>query len=220
MQCVDLSDLLSAYADGQTLPEQTVALEAHLAGCAYCRRVLAGFQQTNALLSLAAGGDAWTPPDLRLRIRLACQRADRARHRPAWLVALTASVAAIAVTGAVVLSQALAPASVATPAVQQPASQTSVRQGNPSQQVTHPSSTTACPHQSILGIAQCLGVSRAIVPVILLDERDGHTVAMRQDQTSIMTQQSLSATATSGAALKGGGAHRLDNGAHRGMQAI
>jgi hypothetical protein len=219
MQCVDLGDLLSAYADGQTLPAQTAAVEAHLAGCAYCRRVLARFQQTGSLLALTRG-EVWTPPDLRLRVRLACQQGEQTRHGPAWHLAMAAGVAALGLSGALFFGQALAPSLVATPTVPHMMPMTGLQTSAQPRGLTHPASVADCPRQSILGIAQCLGVSRAIVPVILLEERDEHVVAMRLNQTNVTTQESVSATTSGTADLKGGGARGLNNGNHRGMQAI
>jgi hypothetical protein len=218
MQCVDLSDLLSAYADGQTLPAQSEAVEAHLAGCAYCRRVLARFKQTNTLLSLTRG-ETWTPPDLRLRVRLAYQRAEQPKRRSVWLAAITAGVAAAGLTGAVIFSQAQTLVTGATPTTQQPAVQGGA-QAMVRPRAVHPASVADCPRQSILGIARCLGVSRATVPTILLEERDAHLLALRLSNTSVAASRSRPATATGTADLKGGGARGLNNGNHRGMQAI
>jgi hypothetical protein len=58
MNCQDLKELLSAYADGELVGTQRDFVEEHLAGCADCRATLADYTKTREqLLSLRA-----TPP--------------------------------------------------------------------------------------------------------------------------------------------------------------
>jgi hypothetical protein len=50
MSCAESRDLLSAHVDGALAPDERAALEAHLAGCAECRRELAALERTVALV--------------------------------------------------------------------------------------------------------------------------------------------------------------------------
>jgi hypothetical protein len=55
MNCKDLEELLSAYADGELVGTQRDFIEEHLAGCADCRALLADYTKTREqLLSLRA----------------------------------------------------------------------------------------------------------------------------------------------------------------------
>ena len=50
MTCIETRDLFSALADDALTPGERAALDAHLAGCAECRRELAAFGRTVALV--------------------------------------------------------------------------------------------------------------------------------------------------------------------------
>ena len=50
MTCTETRDLFSALADDALTPAERAALDAHLAGCAECRRELAAFGRTVALV--------------------------------------------------------------------------------------------------------------------------------------------------------------------------
>src|SRR4051812_11071694 len=64
-----LIELLGAYADRELPPETTSQIDAHLIGCARCRRELAVHQAMSRRLSLAPPAAA--PPALRERIKAA-----------------------------------------------------------------------------------------------------------------------------------------------------
>jgi hypothetical protein len=49
MTCTESRDLFSARVDGALAPAESATLDAHLAGCAECRRELAGFERAVAL---------------------------------------------------------------------------------------------------------------------------------------------------------------------------
>lgn len=51
MQCRDLKELLSAYADGELSRTQKEFVEEHLAGCADCRATLEGYRAVNQKLT-------------------------------------------------------------------------------------------------------------------------------------------------------------------------
>lgn len=51
----DPHDLLAAYALDAVDPEEAAALEAHLEGCARCRRQLAGYREVTSLLAYGGG---------------------------------------------------------------------------------------------------------------------------------------------------------------------
>jgi predicted anti-sigma-YlaC factor YlaD len=96
MRCADLAELISAYADGQTVPAQTEFVEAHLLSCPRCQAVLRRHQQTRRLLHFSMH-DAWTPPDMRLRVAHAYNR-RRANRRPVLLGGAMAGAAAVLLT--------------------------------------------------------------------------------------------------------------------------
>jgi hypothetical protein len=114
MQCTELDELVSAYADGQTVPAQSESLEQHVASCSRCRGVLRR-QRTTRLLLQGALNDRWVPPDLTLRIAYQLRRRDE-RGRPARIAAAcTVGIAALAVAFGIVVSHG--PVQVAAPAV-------------------------------------------------------------------------------------------------------
>src|SRR6266480_2453646 len=51
MQCDEIWDLLSPYADGEASPNEAVAVDAHVAECAACAADLRFLQSTSAALS-------------------------------------------------------------------------------------------------------------------------------------------------------------------------
>jgi predicted anti-sigma-YlaC factor YlaD len=72
VQCATLGWLLSTTTDDQADPALQAPIATHLAQCERCRNELERERQILDLLKNI--DDAWTPPDLRLRIRLACRR--------------------------------------------------------------------------------------------------------------------------------------------------
>jgi len=52
MNCKDLEELLSAYADGELSKTQREFIEEHLTGCADCRETLAEFEAAGRQISL------------------------------------------------------------------------------------------------------------------------------------------------------------------------
>jgi hypothetical protein len=114
MNCKDLKELLSAYADGELVGAQRDFIEEHLAGCADCRAALADYTKTREqLLSLRA-----TPaiPDIKVatmsKIKMAKAPAKLRRWlRPALvgipIIAILATVLPLYLSGS-----SLSPASV------------------------------------------------------------------------------------------------------------
>lgn len=81
MGCTQFDELLSAYADGETVPAQSEFLELHLATCGRCQQVLKRYQDTRRLLQSALD-DRWIPPDLSRRVA----HAYRGSRGIPWLV--------------------------------------------------------------------------------------------------------------------------------------
>src|SRR5262245_27632597 len=54
--CRRLQPLLASYADGQASPEEAAAVDAHVAACEDCRRVLNGQRAVRGLLRARAAG--------------------------------------------------------------------------------------------------------------------------------------------------------------------
>ncbi len=92
--CSELAELLSAYADGQTVPAQTEFIGAHLEQCGRCRAVVERHLET-ARLVLLAGDDDWAPPDLRLRVARAYSGRAPGASRHSFLASVAISVAAL-----------------------------------------------------------------------------------------------------------------------------
>src|SRR5262249_46134373 len=94
MPCAELDELISAYADEETAPAQTEFLRLHLESCARCTAVLRRYRETRRLLAFSSD-DAWTPPDLRLRVTHAYLRQSRSLRRPGIMGPLAACMAAL-----------------------------------------------------------------------------------------------------------------------------
>ena len=135
------------YLDRRSVPEARARLEAHLVGCAECRRQLEEFRALGNVL------DEWTPApvsagfETRLRARLAEEQpAPRGWFvlRPAFAIGL-AAVAALAV--AVMLSQSPEPDVVQvnppTPALTVPAPDSAAPQVPPSDTTASTAETEA-----------------------------------------------------------------------------
>jgi anti-sigma factor RsiW len=108
MRCADLEELISAYADGQTVPAQAEFVEAHVATCGRCQLVLRRHQETRRLLS-QLGGDDWVPPDLRFRVVQAYRRRQPALKRPWLLAGSTGTVAALLLVLGLIRGMAVGP---------------------------------------------------------------------------------------------------------------
>jgi hypothetical protein len=99
MTCHDARDLLPDLAFGGTDPDRGKALEAHLAGCAACRRELHELRHVRGLLA------AVPPPDVRVDVaalyRAAAAREARRARRWRRLALAAGAAAAAAVVLAV-----------------------------------------------------------------------------------------------------------------------
>jgi anti-sigma factor RsiW len=100
MSCREATTWFSARIDGRLGPDEARALEAHLAGCARCRRELATWEATAR--ALRAAGPTPVPPFLAERAFRAATQAERAAPAawflpPARKVAIAGAVAAAAV---------------------------------------------------------------------------------------------------------------------------
>jgi len=105
MNCRDLEELLSAYADGELSRTQREFIEGHLADCADCRATLADFvaagRRLSSLREVPAG------PDLKeatmLKIRATSASSGKSFRR--WLRPVTATVAIVAVIAVLLVTQ-------------------------------------------------------------------------------------------------------------------
>ena len=94
---------VSAYADGELNAADTVAVEAHLNGCAACRARLGDIRAMKAALRGEAFATA-LPPELEFRVRRAVR--DAKPKRPAWQWAAPAGgLIAAAVAGLFLMTQ-------------------------------------------------------------------------------------------------------------------
>ena len=95
MNCRDLEELLSAYADGELRGTQRDFIEEHLAGCAGCQASLAGHKQTGRrLVSLRNISRKADIKDTTMS-RVKSESASRRRRR--WLRPVIAGAAAVVV---------------------------------------------------------------------------------------------------------------------------
>lgn len=121
-----LIELLGAYADGELPPETTSQIDAHLVGCARCRRDLAVHQAVRRRLGVEPPVAA--PPALRERIAAAVAATPVAVPPPASRVALTtyrrlaAMLVALVTIGAAVWIGTSQESGVDRPALEQLAS--------------------------------------------------------------------------------------------------
>jgi anti-sigma factor RsiW len=106
MPCAELDELISAYADGETVPAQTEVLQMHLETCARCTAVLRRHRETRRLLAFASD-DAWTPPDLRLRVTQAYRLQSQSARRSRVVRPVAACVAVLVLLVGVLLGQAV-----------------------------------------------------------------------------------------------------------------
>jgi anti-sigma factor RsiW len=90
MTCRDATTWFSARIDGRLGADEARALDAHLAGCARCRRELATWEA--AARALRAAGPTPVPPFLAERAFAAASRAERATAA-AWFLPAARKVA-------------------------------------------------------------------------------------------------------------------------------
>lgn len=107
MQCAEIVEQLSAYADGMLGGSERRIVDEHLAHCVRCQAMLRRQRQTRQLLHLTRG-DTWTPPDLRLRIRRAAS-APIVEPRRRMPVLAIGSMVAVLLLGVVLASYTLVP---------------------------------------------------------------------------------------------------------------
>ncbi len=96
MGCTQFDELLSAYADGETVPAQSEFLELHLATCGRCQSVLADYRSTRHLIQSALD-DRWVPPDLSARVAQAYRRSRGIPRLATVIGRLSVGAAALAV---------------------------------------------------------------------------------------------------------------------------
>jgi hypothetical protein len=107
MTCIETRDLFSALADDALTPNERAALDAHLAGCAECRRELAGLLRTVKLVRAMDPGQA--PPGFVDRVLAAAQpapsqrRATRDRRLRPWPMLPLSAAALLLIGGLAVL---------------------------------------------------------------------------------------------------------------------
>jgi hypothetical protein len=80
MKCAVVTGLLSPYLDGAVTGTEMQGLQAHLEGCAECRREYQMLRQTQQLLMSV--GRVQQPADLGLKLRLAISREAAETRRP------------------------------------------------------------------------------------------------------------------------------------------
>jgi outer membrane lipoprotein-sorting protein len=105
MNCRDLEELLSAYADGELSRTQREFVEEHLSGCADCRATLAEFEAAGR--KLASLRETPASPDISKstlsKIKTTKALPDKSYRR--WLRPVTAAVAIVAVIAVMLVAQ-------------------------------------------------------------------------------------------------------------------
>jgi hypothetical protein len=218
MPCSELDELLSAFADGQTVPAQTEFIESHLGACQRCQGMVRRYRQTRTIIQ-SAFDDRWTPPDLSLRVAHAYRRQQLTSRRPLWMAGIAAFCAAMIVLVAGLLAtHALPQRGETAGSAPRSAPKLIARHGTRVPHAVHPT-PVHCRLRFTDAVARCLGVSRQWVPTILADE-PGILVSYHHMRKQPSTTQFPILSASAAKALKGGGA-RVGNGpSHRGSQAI
>jgi hypothetical protein len=202
-QCGDVSAIMSAYVDGQLQPESAAMVTAHLADCRSCASLHEHHLQTKRLLNLSEA-DAWTPPDLRLRIAHAAAREPVRTRRALWPAGLLASAAIIAVVAAFTLGAGPAGWTATPAATPQSSASVVVEAAAPN--------PADCARLSRRALARCLGVSLRFLPTVLEDERYGRTTARPLSHHVILSplssERSSAGLVIHRASVKGGGTGR------------
>ncbi|HRS96336.1 MAG TPA: zf-HC2 domain-containing protein [Candidatus Latescibacteria bacterium] len=111
--CLNMRDLLSAYLDGETTPEETARVDAHLNTCEACRVVLARYRTIERAIAGEVPGADPAPQDSAVftdavmsRIREVADRPTLKAHILKWR---TPVVSALAIAATVVLALYLRP---------------------------------------------------------------------------------------------------------------
>ena len=213
MSCSELDELLSAYADGQTVPAQNEFLEAHLTACWRCQAVLQRYRRTSLLLRRSLD-DRWAPPDISMRVARTYARLQHRNYRRLKLAVL--AFLALLVTG-IAGSQTLFQSASQPYDPPQPKSAAASTLGRPVDQAAQTLSPAQCVHMSVTARARCLGVPRHLVRTILADEAD----ALRSSIDSIQRPASgpQSSTSTRAHTILKGGVTARRGVVHRGLQA-
>ncbi len=105
MNCRDLEELLSAYADGELSRTQREFIEEHLSGCASCRETLAEFEMVGRQLSSLRETPA--SPDISKSTLSKIKSSDvhTPKYRWRWLRPVTAAAAIVAVIAVMLVAQ-------------------------------------------------------------------------------------------------------------------
>jgi len=105
MNCKDLEELLSAYADGELSRTQREFIEEHLSGCADCRETLAEFEaagrQLSSLRETPVASDIRTATLSKIKATRALPEKSFRR----WLRPVTAAAAIVAVIAVLLVAQ-------------------------------------------------------------------------------------------------------------------
>jgi anti-sigma factor RsiW len=105
VNCTEFDDLLSAYADGETVPAQSEFLELHMATCSRCQQALARYRNTRRLIQSALD-DRWVPPDLSDRVARAYWQSRGIPRLTVVIGRLGVGIAALLVVSSLLLGRA------------------------------------------------------------------------------------------------------------------
>ena len=207
MRCVDMDELISAYADAQATPAEAEAVERHLPGCSRCQDLLQTHRQTSHLLHLL-DNDQWSAPDLQLRIAHALAEGSHpSRKMPVRVAGLAAIVALLALSFAALGPHALSP-----------------QAAGPTRIASVPSSIrlpTHCLRGSVRAQAHCLGVSPQWLSAIIAEDAP---MALDDSPAIQLPRQQMRPGSpvvhNSATRMKGGEFHDLGGRNYRGLQAI
>lgn len=105
MNCCDLEELLSAYADGELSRTQREFIEEHLSGCASCRETLAEFETVGRQLSSLRELPAASDISKSTLSKIKSSDVYTPKYRWRWLRPVTASAAIVAVIAIMLAAQ-------------------------------------------------------------------------------------------------------------------
>ena len=219
MRCADLDELISAYADRQTVPAQSEVVEAHLAGCARCTALFQKHRQTRRLLRLAYD-DAWTPPDMRLRVARGYAATQRHAVRPTRPAALAAGLCAMVLALGLVYEQAqMHQAATSTPAHPVTTHQAAVPGlARPAVTVAQQESGAQCYACIARALARHLGLPAKLDPLLLTEVALANAPERPLAYPPLPDRWPTTSHAAGTATTKGGEAHQRSVPSYPGLQ--
>ena len=187
--CLNMRNLLSAYVDGETTPEETARADAHLRTCEACRVVLARYRTIERAISGEVPGSDHAPQDSAAFAKAVMSRIREAGNRPTIKARIltwrTPIVSALAIAATVVLALYLRPRPQPEPT--QPAPAATVLSPHERQEIgeTAPQPVKGRPRKSGGALAAPTRAQLAEPPVVASAEPGQGMGEIARDETSV-----------------------------------